>query len=250
MKNGCITAAKGAGFFCKYVEKVFLNDPVCIMLTPLVVDLRARNGNPADVTFELLAQACPDSVLRTACLHNPANSNAAVNRATVVASADGFTYTPPANFSTHAQNGSAQFDATAGRFQERVWYRMRRVGNPSDFADGWVQIPVRATTTFAATRAIFTLGPCSDCHTLGPGPLYSTFDYDTWRNGELLNLAHPRVDLTDPENSGFICYPRRDTSRGCTTNHDIDATNTDFYPDAPARISSLLQWIRSGANNF
>ncbi|MFH8764661.1 transglycosylase domain-containing protein [Streptomyces althioticus] len=27
-KNGCITAAKGAGFFCKYVEKVFLNDPV------------------------------------------------------------------------------------------------------------------------------------------------------------------------------------------------------------------------------
>ncbi|MHC5903550.1 transglycosylase domain-containing protein [Streptomyces sp. S6] len=27
-KNGCITAVKGAGFFCKYVEKVFLNDPV------------------------------------------------------------------------------------------------------------------------------------------------------------------------------------------------------------------------------
>ncbi|MEV5255275.1 transglycosylase domain-containing protein [Streptomyces werraensis] len=27
-KNGCITASKGAGFFCKYVEKVFLNDPV------------------------------------------------------------------------------------------------------------------------------------------------------------------------------------------------------------------------------
>ncbi|MGW3493967.1 transglycosylase domain-containing protein [Streptomyces sp. NPDC001020] len=26
-KNGCITAARGAGFFCKYVEKVFLNDP-------------------------------------------------------------------------------------------------------------------------------------------------------------------------------------------------------------------------------
>ncbi|OIJ89756.1 transglycosylase domain-containing protein [Streptomyces colonosanans] len=27
-KNGCITAVRGAGFFCNYVEKVFLNDPV------------------------------------------------------------------------------------------------------------------------------------------------------------------------------------------------------------------------------
>ncbi|MDQ0992120.1 transglycosylase domain-containing protein [Streptomyces sp. V3I7] len=27
-KNGCITAVKGSGFFCKYVENVFLNDPV------------------------------------------------------------------------------------------------------------------------------------------------------------------------------------------------------------------------------
>ncbi|MFG2963029.1 transglycosylase domain-containing protein [Streptomyces sp. NPDC048288] len=27
-KNGCITAVKGAGFFCKYVENVFLTDPV------------------------------------------------------------------------------------------------------------------------------------------------------------------------------------------------------------------------------
>ncbi|MGX1545725.1 transglycosylase domain-containing protein [Streptomyces adustus] len=27
-KNGCITAVRGASFFCKYVEKVFLNDPV------------------------------------------------------------------------------------------------------------------------------------------------------------------------------------------------------------------------------
>lgn len=27
-KNGCITAAKGAGFFCDYVREVFLNDPV------------------------------------------------------------------------------------------------------------------------------------------------------------------------------------------------------------------------------
>ncbi|MEV5549214.1 transglycosylase domain-containing protein [Streptomyces sp. NPDC052309] len=27
-KNGCITAVKGASFFCKYVEKVFLRDPV------------------------------------------------------------------------------------------------------------------------------------------------------------------------------------------------------------------------------
>ncbi|MFE1286315.1 transglycosylase domain-containing protein [Streptomyces sp. NPDC058751] len=27
-KNGCITAIKGASFFCKYVEKVFLSDPV------------------------------------------------------------------------------------------------------------------------------------------------------------------------------------------------------------------------------
>ncbi|MGW1068171.1 transglycosylase domain-containing protein [Streptomyces aureus] len=27
-KNGCITAIKGAAFFCKYVEKVFLSDPV------------------------------------------------------------------------------------------------------------------------------------------------------------------------------------------------------------------------------
>ncbi|WP_369171175.1 transglycosylase domain-containing protein [Streptomyces sp. R28] len=27
-KNGCITATKGASFFCKYVEKVFVSDPV------------------------------------------------------------------------------------------------------------------------------------------------------------------------------------------------------------------------------
>ncbi|MFD8736299.1 transglycosylase domain-containing protein [Streptomyces sp. NPDC059618] len=27
-KNGCITAVQGAGFFCKYVENVFLSDPV------------------------------------------------------------------------------------------------------------------------------------------------------------------------------------------------------------------------------
>ncbi|MFH8394613.1 MULTISPECIES: transglycosylase domain-containing protein [unclassified Streptomyces] len=27
-KNGCITAVEGAGFFCKYVENVFLSDPV------------------------------------------------------------------------------------------------------------------------------------------------------------------------------------------------------------------------------
>ncbi|MFF8942558.1 transglycosylase domain-containing protein [Streptomyces sp. NPDC014864] len=27
-RNGCITAVKGANFFCKYVEQVFLNDPV------------------------------------------------------------------------------------------------------------------------------------------------------------------------------------------------------------------------------
>jgi hypothetical protein len=218
--------------------------------TPLAVDLRAKNGSPENVTFELLAQTCPDSVRRMACLRNPANTNAVVNRASVVAAADGFTYTPPANFSTHAQNGSAQFDATAARFQERIWYRMRRASNPGDFADGWVQIPVRATTTFAATRMTFTFSPCESCHSVGPGPAYSVFDYDTWRNGELLNLAHPRVDLTDPENSGFICYPRRDTSRGCTTNHDIDATDTVVNPDAPARINALLRWIRSGANNF
>ncbi|MFD4972986.1 transglycosylase domain-containing protein [Streptomyces sp. NPDC058424] len=27
-RNGCITAVKGAGFFCKYVERIFLSDPV------------------------------------------------------------------------------------------------------------------------------------------------------------------------------------------------------------------------------
>ncbi|MGV9252628.1 transglycosylase domain-containing protein [Streptomyces sp. NPDC003697] len=27
-RNGCITAVKGAGFFCKYVEQIFVNDPV------------------------------------------------------------------------------------------------------------------------------------------------------------------------------------------------------------------------------
>ncbi len=26
-KNGCITAVKGAGFFCDYVREVFLNNP-------------------------------------------------------------------------------------------------------------------------------------------------------------------------------------------------------------------------------
>jgi hypothetical protein len=73
-----------------------------------------------------------------------------------------------------------------------------------------------------------------------------------WRNGTLIHLpARNRVDLVNPENSGFICYPRRDTGRGCTTNHDIDATrNDEGYPGATAAIDVLLNWIRSGANDF
>ncbi|MFJ8794915.1 transglycosylase domain-containing protein [Streptomyces sp. NPDC102462] len=58
-KNGCITAAKGASFFCKYVENVFLSDPVF----GKTKEARAKIWNRGGLTIRTtLDQQAQDSV--------------------------------------------------------------------------------------------------------------------------------------------------------------------------------------------
>ncbi|GGR84310.1 carboxypeptidase [Streptomyces aureoverticillatus] len=56
-KNGCITAVKGAGFFCKYVEKVFLNDPVFGKTKEARAKLWNRGGLRIRTTLDPQTQA-------------------------------------------------------------------------------------------------------------------------------------------------------------------------------------------------
>ncbi|MET9891783.1 transglycosylase domain-containing protein [Streptomyces sp. NPDC006465] len=56
-KNGCITAAKGSSFFCKYVENVFLSDPVFGKTKEARAKVWNRGGLTIRTTLEPQSQA-------------------------------------------------------------------------------------------------------------------------------------------------------------------------------------------------
>lgn len=63
-KNGCITAVSGAGFFCKYVEKVFLNDPVFGKTKEQRAKLWNRGGLRIRTTLDPQAQESVQASIR------------------------------------------------------------------------------------------------------------------------------------------------------------------------------------------
>ncbi|MFE0513706.1 transglycosylase domain-containing protein [Streptomyces sp. NPDC058964] len=63
-KNGCITATKGAGFFCKYVENVFLTDPVFGKTKEERAKLWNRGGLTIRTTLDPQAQASVQASLK------------------------------------------------------------------------------------------------------------------------------------------------------------------------------------------
>ena len=203
------------------------------------VDLLALNGNLPNVTFEILSQNCPNDGVDDACLRNDAGV-----RATLAVTATGFTYTPPANFSTHDSGGGARFGGN--RFLEQIRYRLVRTDNPNDFSEpAVVDIPVRALTTFAAAAATWTRTDleCQSCHVSGSGgaPTYLSLGiYNLFRNGNLQFLpGRARVNLTNVDDSGLLCYPLEQ----CVASHGGDERT-------PAELANVRNWIRSGANNY
>ncbi|MFI1168330.1 transglycosylase domain-containing protein [Streptomyces sp. NPDC020801] len=63
-RNGCITAVKGAGFFCKYVEQVFLNDPVFGKTRERRAKLWNQGGLTIRTTLDPQAQASVQASLK------------------------------------------------------------------------------------------------------------------------------------------------------------------------------------------
>ncbi|MEV6168260.1 transglycosylase domain-containing protein [Streptomyces sp. NPDC051954] len=63
-KNGCITAVKGASFFCKYVEKVFLSDPVFGKTKEARAKVWNRGGLTIRTTLDAQAQASVQQSLK------------------------------------------------------------------------------------------------------------------------------------------------------------------------------------------
>ncbi|UXY28924.1 transglycosylase domain-containing protein [Streptomyces sp. HUAS TT20] len=63
-KNGCITASKGAGFFCKYVEHVFLNDPVFGKTKEARAKIWNRGGLTIRTTLDPQSQASVQASLK------------------------------------------------------------------------------------------------------------------------------------------------------------------------------------------
>ncbi|MFF1543840.1 transglycosylase domain-containing protein [Streptomyces sp. NPDC058291] len=63
-KNGCITAVQGASFFCKYVERVFLSDPVFGKTKEQRVKLWNQGGLTIRTTLEPQAQKSVQSSLK------------------------------------------------------------------------------------------------------------------------------------------------------------------------------------------
>ncbi|WJV47191.1 transglycosylase domain-containing protein [Streptomyces flavofungini] len=63
-KNGCITAVKGAGFFCKYVEKTFLNDPVFGKTKEARAKLWDRGGLRIRTTLDPTAQQAAQASMK------------------------------------------------------------------------------------------------------------------------------------------------------------------------------------------
>ncbi|MET7351151.1 transglycosylase domain-containing protein [Streptomyces mirabilis] len=64
-KNGCITAAKGASFFCKYVENVFLTDPVFGKTKEARVKLWNQGGLTIRTTLDPQAQKSVQSSIKS-----------------------------------------------------------------------------------------------------------------------------------------------------------------------------------------
>ncbi|MET7452706.1 transglycosylase domain-containing protein [Streptomyces sp. NPDC005574] len=63
-KNGCITAVNGASFFCKYVEKVFLSDPVFGKTKEARAKVWNRGGLTIRTTLDPQAQASVQASLK------------------------------------------------------------------------------------------------------------------------------------------------------------------------------------------
>jgi membrane peptidoglycan carboxypeptidase len=63
-KNGCITAVNGASFFCKYVEKVFLSDPVFGKTKAARAKIWNRGGLTIRTTLDPQAQASVQASLK------------------------------------------------------------------------------------------------------------------------------------------------------------------------------------------
>ncbi|MFD9463927.1 transglycosylase domain-containing protein [Streptomyces sp. NPDC060027] len=63
-KNGCITAAKGSSFFCKYVENVFLSDPVFGKTKEARAKVWNRGGLTIRTTLEPQSQASIQASLK------------------------------------------------------------------------------------------------------------------------------------------------------------------------------------------
>ncbi|MFE7978762.1 transglycosylase domain-containing protein [Streptomyces shenzhenensis] len=63
-KNGCITAVKGAGFFCKYVENVFLSDPVFGKTKEARAKIWNRGGLTIRTTLDPQAQESVQASLK------------------------------------------------------------------------------------------------------------------------------------------------------------------------------------------
>lgn len=64
-KNGCITAAKGASFFCKYVENVFLTDPVFGKTKEARAKLWNQGGLTIRTTLDPQAQKSVQSSIKS-----------------------------------------------------------------------------------------------------------------------------------------------------------------------------------------
>lgn len=203
------------------------------------VNLLALNGNLPNVTFEILSQNCPNGGVDDACLRNDAGV-----RATLTPTATGFTYTPPANFSTHDFFGGERFGGN--QFLEQIQYRLVRTDNPNDFSEpAVVDIPLRALTTFAAAADTWTSTglDCRSCHVGGSGgaPTYlASGSYPNLRNGNLTNLSgRAKVNLTSVDDSGLLCYPLED----CVGTHGGGDRTA-------AEMLDVRNWIRSGADNY
>ncbi|MEW2493097.1 transglycosylase domain-containing protein [Streptomyces nodosus] len=79
-KNGCITAVKGAGFFCDYVREVFLNDPV---FGKTQAD-RAKIWNRGGLTIRTTLNTQAQDSLQKSVQNHVNQSDAVATAATIV----------------------------------------------------------------------------------------------------------------------------------------------------------------------
>lgn len=233
-----VQATGNSSLTARFITSVYTsaNDDLPVNL------LELNSITDPNVRAVVMTRTCGDGSVRFACLNNAAiNQNLSDAWATVTAAtSSGFTYNPPRNFSTHSFTaGNARGTLGAGRFTETITYRLERIDNTNDFSVGSIEIPVNALTTFATAQSLFTSATCSGagCHT-GTAPQYGGFAYATWRNGNLINFATPRVNLETVSSSGFICYP----SLACGGPHSGG--------NQSANVTVLRQWLQSGANNY